>query len=138
MPRIGQHRLRRLLQPRLAAHVGLLGRDHLDGPLPALGSRRNVGVGIMIGDGAIQLRIERVTATTATARILTGGRTQGRPGVHLPSERLRLRTPTDDDLRLAKIMAGEGADFLAVSFVRAAADLKQVRARLAEVVAIPA
>ena len=52
---------------------------------------------------------------------------QGRPGVHLPSERLRLTTPTEDDLVLGKAMAEAGADFLAVSFVRAAHDLRVVR-----------
>ena len=34
----------------------------------------------------------------STAGCVTGGTTQGRPGVHIPSERLRLRTPTADDL----------------------------------------
>jgi pyruvate kinase len=98
---------------------------HVD--YPTLLHDLSEGDRVVIGDGAISLRIESVTETAATARILTGGRTQGRPGVHLPSERLRLRTPTDDDLRLARIMAAEGVDFLAVSFVRAASDLRQVR-----------
>ena len=82
---------------------------------------------VVIGDGAISLRVESVDAVCAVTRILTGGTTQGRPGVHIPAERLRLHTPTDEDLRLAKIMAAEGVDFLAVSFVRAAADLAKVR-----------
>jgi pyruvate kinase len=51
--------------------------------------------------------------------------------VHLPSERLRLHAPTEDDLRLAAVMAAEGVDFLAVSFVRRADDLAQVRAAVA-------
>jgi pyruvate kinase len=87
----------------------------------------NVGDKVAIGDGAISLRVEEITELAATTRVVTGGRTQGRPGVHLPSERLRLMTPTDEDLRLGAIMAAEGADFLAVSFVRKAADLAEVR-----------
>ena len=43
MPCIGQHRLGRLLQPRLAAHVWLFCRGHLDSPLPALRRRRSLG-----------------------------------------------------------------------------------------------
>lgn len=81
----------------------------------------------VVGDGAISLLVEEVTAEFARARVLTGGASQGRPGVHLPSERMRLRAPTDDDLRLARVMAAEGVDFLAVSFVRAASDLVEVR-----------
>ena len=82
---------------------------------------------IVLGDGAITLEVHEVTAEHADAVVLTGGTTQGRPGVHLPSERLRLSTPTDDDLVLARAMAEAGADFLAVSFVRSAHDLRVVR-----------
>lgn len=86
---------------------------------------------VVIGDGAISLRVEAVGPHEVMTRVVTGGTTQGRPGVHIPAERLRLHTPTDDDLRLAKIMAAEGVDFLAVSFVRAAADLVKVREAVA-------
>jgi len=102
---------------------------HVD--YPSLLHDLHPGDRVVIGDGAITLRVEEVGPICATTRILTGGRTQGRPGVHLPSERLRLHTPTDDDLRLAVIMASEGVDFLAVSFVRAAADLRKVREAIA-------
>jgi pyruvate kinase len=87
-----------------------------------------VGDRVVLGDGAISLEVEAVGVHEVITRILTGGTTQGRPGVHIPAERLRLHTPTEDDLRLAAIMAAEGVDFLAVSFVRAAADLEKVRA----------
>ena len=56
-----------------------------------------------------------------------GGRAQGCPGVHLPSERSRLATPTEEDLVLAETMAAAGVEFIAVSFVRAAADMTAVR-----------
>jgi pyruvate kinase len=98
---------------------------HVD--YPSLLHDLHVGDKVVIGDGAISLRVEELTETAAVTRVMTGGRTQGRPGVHLPSERLRLMTPTDEDLRLGAIMAAEGADFLAVSFVRKAADLAKVR-----------
>jgi pyruvate kinase len=51
--------------------------------------------------------------------------------VHLPSERLRLSAPTAEDLTMAKVMAEHGVDFLAVSFVRSAEDLRKVRAAVA-------
>ena len=82
---------------------------------------------VVLGDGAISLRAEEVDEHEVRCVVLTGGHVQGRPGVHLPSERLRLTTPTADDLVLARAMAEAGADFLAVSFVRAAHDLRVVR-----------
>ncbi|CAB4697388.1 MAG: pyruvate kinase [Actinobacteria bacterium] len=81
---------------------------------------------VILGDGAITLRVLQV-APVVRAVVETGGRVQGRPGAHLHSERLRLETPTAEDLVLARAMAAADVDFLAVSFVRAAADLRRVR-----------
>ncbi len=82
---------------------------------------------VVLGDGAITLRIQSVNDVYAIARVESGGITQGRPGVHIPAERLRLTTPTKRDLELAVIMAAERVDFLAVSFVRSGKDLRKVR-----------
>jgi pyruvate kinase len=85
---------------------------------------------VVLGDGAITMRVLG-GAPDAPERILTevehGGRIQGRPGVHLVCEGLRLAAPTDDDLRLAAQVAEAGVDFVAVSFVRKAADVEKVR-----------
>lgn len=86
---------------------------------------------VVIGDGAISLQVQEVGTDAVVAQVLTGGQTQGCPGVHLPGHRLRLTTPTEEDLEMAKVMVGQGVDFLAVSFVRAAADLAKVRAAVA-------
>ncbi|MGD9995846.1 MAG: pyruvate kinase [Ilumatobacteraceae bacterium] len=94
---------------------------------PTLLHDLHAGDRVVIADGAISLQVEQVDRDQAITRVITGGNTQGRPGVHIPAERLRLRTPTEEDLRLALVMAEEGVDFLAVSFVRAAADLAAVR-----------
>lgn len=87
-----------------------------------------VGDRVILGDGAISMRVTRKEADSAEAMIETGGRTQGRPGVHLASDRMRLSTPTDEDLVLAERMASAGVEFIAVSFVRRASDVEQVRA----------
>ena len=101
------------------------GALHVD--YPTLIEDLRVGDRLILGDGAISLRVVHMTAEMAQAVVETGGRTQGRPGVHLPSERLRLTTPTEEDLVLAEAMATAGVDFMAVSFVRAADDVRTVR-----------
>jgi pyruvate kinase len=83
---------------------------------------------VILGDGAISVRVTSIETDHAVAVVETGGLTQGRPGAHLPSERLRLTTPTDIDLELAEAVAAAGVEFIAVSFVRAGADLDKVRA----------
>jgi pyruvate kinase len=94
---------------------------------PTLCDDLHAGDRVVIGDGAILLTIESVAGGAVVARVVAGGRVQGRPGVHLPAEKLRLDTPTARDLELAGEMAAAGVDFLAVSFVRNAEDLQQVR-----------
>lgn len=91
----------------------------------------HTGDRIVIGDGAITLGVEKITAAGVECLVRSGGHAQGRPGVHLPSERLRFQTPTREDLALAAAMVAQGVDFLAVSFVRAAQDLQTVRAAVA-------
>jgi pyruvate kinase len=93
---------------------------------PTLLDDLRTGDRLIIGDGAISLRVIEVGRDEAEALIESGGRTHGRPGVHLPSERMRLATPTADDLVLAEQAAAAGVDFIAVSFVRAAADMLAV------------
>ena len=99
---------------------------------PSLCDDLQIGDTVILGDGAITLRAERVDAGGVDARVESGGRAQGRPGVHIPAERLRLKAPTPEDLKLAKIMAAAGVDFAAVSFVRTAEDIDVVRAAVGE------
>jgi len=101
--------------------------DRITVDYPTLLVDLQAGDRVVLGDGAISLRAESIDDHEVKCVVLTGGSVQGRPGVHLPSERLRLTTPTEDDLVLGKAMAEAGADFLAVSFVRAAHDLRVVR-----------
>ena len=81
---------------------------------------------VVLGDGAISFTVVQ-GPPPLTARVDTGGRAQGSPGVHLSSERFHLPSPTAEDLVLAEAMAAAGVDFLAVSFVRSATDLEPVR-----------
>lgn len=100
---------------------------HLSVDYPTLLEDLRTGDRVVLGDGAISFAVVEVSPHLVHCTVLTGGRVQGRPGVHLPSERLRVSTPTDDDLRLGRAMAEAGADFLAVSFVRSAHDLRVMR-----------
>jgi pyruvate kinase len=95
---------------------------------PSLLADVKPGDRLVCGDGGITMRVTSIGTEALTARVETGGLAQGRPGIHLPSERLRLAAPTDEDLVLAAAMAAEGVEFLGVSFVRSAADLEKVRA----------
>ncbi|MBA2281106.1 MAG: pyruvate kinase [Actinomycetota bacterium] len=85
------------------------------------------GDAVTLGDGLISLEVVDRSMDGWRATVLSAGRVMGRPGVHLPAERLRLSTPTDDDLRLLEAIAPAQPEIVAVSFVRRADDLRQVR-----------
>lgn len=85
-----------------------------------------VGDRLAFGDGAIDLEIVDKDGSGLQAVILHGGRLSGRPGVHIPSDRLRISTPTADDLRIVDAFVAAGVDMVAVSFVRSAHDIRRV------------
>ena len=102
-----------------------------DGPVvvegPDVLGDLHVGDRIVIGDGLVSLTVMELDRSGVKARVDSGGTLYGQPGLHVPSGRSGLRTPTDRDLVLAEMAAAAGADFIAVSFVRHPDDLVAVR-----------
>ena len=82
---------------------------------------------ISLGDGGLSLEVVGIEPAGARARVRSGGRLMGRPGVTVPSNRVSLPTPTPEDLERIAALVKEGVDAVAVSFVRSAADLDAVR-----------
>ena len=84
------------------------------------------GDSVALGDGTVRLTVISVDATSAKAEVTYGGMVQGRPGLHIPSDRLGLATPTAEDLYKLDAFVEEGIDMVAVSFVRSAHDIRRV------------
>ena len=82
---------------------------------------------IPIGDGGVTLVVDSLGPDAAKARVRSGGRVGGRPGVNLPPERFSISTPTPDDLRMLEAMCEVGIDAVAVSFVRDHRDVRTVK-----------
>ena len=81
---------------------------------------------IPFGDGQVVVRVETIGKDEAVATVTSGGVLHGRPGIRIPSERLSLPTPTDDDLYKLDAFVEEGVDMVAVSYVRSAHDVRRV------------
>ncbi len=86
----------------------------------------HTGDRLAIGDGTIVLDIVEHLDSALKARVMFGGTVQGRPGLHIPSDRLKLTTPTADDLRMLDAMVQHDVDMVALSFVRSAHDVRRV------------
>lgn len=100
--------------------------DHLWVDYESLLVDVRVGDKLAIGDGSIVLEVVDYTSTSLKAEVRFGGRTQGRPGLHIPSDRLKLTTPTPHDLKLLDVMVDHDVDMIALSFVRSAHDVRRV------------
>jgi pyruvate kinase len=87
-----------------------------------------VGDRVVLGDGGVALVVVSVDDPGVRAAVETGGHVQGRPGVHVPSARTKMRAPTDQDLTNAETVAAAGVEYVALSFVRGAADVAALRA----------
>jgi pyruvate kinase len=89
------------------------------------------GATVVLGDGTVTLEVTEVGPDFVRAVVRSGGRLQGRPGAHLPSDRWLPPVPMDDDLRLVDEVARD-ADWVAVSFVRKPDELVRVREALGD------
>lgn len=104
-----------------ASSESSLGVDYLD-----LLVDLHPGDSLALGDGTVRLRVTSVDGDSAKAEVSHGGQVQGRPGLHIPSDRLGLATPTAEDLYKLDAFVEEGVDMVAISFVRSAHDIRRV------------
>ena len=82
---------------------------------------------VALGDGGVVLVVTDHAGDGVMARIVSGGVVRGRPGVALPEDRISLRSPTPDDLRMLERVLEVGVDAVAVSFVQTAEDVAAIK-----------
>ncbi|MBI2863002.1 MAG: pyruvate kinase [Chloroflexi bacterium] len=93
---------------------------------------------VLLDNGKIELRVEDTTATDVLARVQVGGVLGERKGMNFPGVALSVPTLTDKDRADALFGVRQSFDFVAVSFVRRAADLVLLKQLLAGVgVSVP-
>ncbi|MDH4169382.1 MAG: pyruvate kinase [Acidimicrobiia bacterium] len=100
--------------------------DDIEIEYPGLLSDVQVGDRLNIGDGRLLIDIVEKGNDLLVAEVAHGGRLSGRPGVHVPADRLQMATPTDEDLVALDAFIEVGVDMVAVSFVRSAHDVRRV------------
>ena len=87
-----------------------------------------VGDKVTVGDGNMLMHVSDKSTNKMLATVSHGGLLRGRPGIHIPSDRLRMSTPTAADFRALDTFIELGVDMVAVSFVRSAHDIRRVGA----------
>jgi pyruvate kinase len=87
---------------------------------------------IWMDDGMIQLRVERVSPAAIECVVTAGGRISDHKGIQLPHVPLPTSCLTAKDREDLRFGIQQGIDFVAVSFVRTAGDIAEVRKFLHE------
>jgi pyruvate kinase len=97
---------------------------------PSLADDIRPGDRILLADGAAELRALSARDGAVVTEVVRGGTVRSRQGISIPSERLSTPAVTERD-RIALPRALElGADYIAQSFVRRAADIDVLRREL--------
>ena len=86
-----------------------------------------VGDRVMFDDGRVLVRILGIDGEKITARVEQGGSMRSHVGVHLPTRTMRVGPLTDKDKEDLIFGLSQGMDYIALSFVRRAEDIRLVR-----------
>lgn len=86
---------------------------------------------VLIDDGSVRLRVESVSRGRAVCAVVEGGEIDSHKGANLPGVPLPIPSLTEKDLSDLKLALDLEFDFVALSFVRAAADVIALRELIA-------
>ncbi|UMG92136.1 pyruvate kinase [Nocardioides sp. TF02-7] len=82
---------------------------------------------ILIDDGKVKLRVVEVEDTDVTTEVLVGGPVSNNKGINLPGVAVSVPALSEKDAEDLRFALRLGVDFIALSFVRSAADAEDVR-----------
>jgi pyruvate kinase len=85
------------------------------------------GSQIVLNDGFIQLRVEKVSGDEVFCSTIIGGPLFSRKGLHVPGAKIFADAVSDPDIELVDFALREGIDTFGVSFVETANDIVKVR-----------
>jgi pyruvate kinase len=85
---------------------------------------------VLIDDGHVHLRVEEIEDARARCKVLVGGLVSAHKGVNVPGVLVPIPSLTQKDRTDLEHALELGVDFIALSFVRTAEDIRQMRALL--------
>ncbi|HEU0303974.1 MAG TPA: pyruvate kinase [Gaiellaceae bacterium] len=95
-----------------------------------LGGVLEAGHDVLIDDGHVRLRVERVDDGRAFCSVAVGGQVESHKGVNLPGVSVPIPSLTEKDVRDLEFALEHGVDYVALSFVRSPEDVRDLRRRI--------
>ena len=96
-------------------------------PHPEIFEAISPGTDLLLDDGRIRLRVDKVRGKSADTIVITGGPLSNRKGVNVPNAVLPVSALTDKDRRDLRFGLDLGADWIALSFVQRPEDVAEAR-----------
>ncbi len=109
-------------------HVGDASRIHIN--YKKLAEEVRPGTFIMLDDGKKKLEVCEVVGHEIRCKVIAGGELKPRRGVNVPGAYLSIPTITEKDRVDLAFGLEQGADFFALSFVRRAEDIAELRSMI--------
>ncbi len=104
------------------------GKDEIPVPHPELLRDLTAGQTVLLDDGDLALTVERRgDGSRLQARVVTGGALTSHKGINVPGAQLSFSSLTEKDRDDAAFALECGVDYFALSFVRRAADVRELR-----------
>ena len=97
---------------------------------PQLHQELQPGQEILIDDGLVAIRVERIEGTNIVCTVENGGTLSANKSINIPGVHIQLPALTEKDIDDIRFGVENDFDFIAASFVRRAADVEAVRAVL--------
>ncbi len=94
---------------------------------PYLPEEVNPGDAILLADGLMELKVIQVKHREIHCEVITGGVLTSNKGINLPTGTIRLPSITDKDREDLYFGLESGVDYIALSFVRTAQDVLEVK-----------
>ena len=94
---------------------------------PGLAADLKIGATVLVDNGVLHFQVISKDSERIICRVLTGGQFGSRRHINLPGTRVNLPGLTENDLTAIDLAAELNVDFVAMSFVRDAAHVRDLR-----------
>lgn len=88
------------------------------------------GNSILLDDGLLEFKVTEKYPDSLQAKVVTGGVLKSRKGVNLPNVRISIPSLTEKDIKDLEFGLTQDVDYIALSFVRTAKDVRDIISRV--------
>lgn len=119
-------------QPLVFTNADIVGTsERVSTPYDGMYNDVNIGDRILLDDGKLEVKVTGVTDTDVITEVVYGGMLKSKKGVNLPNTAVSMPSVTEKDFEDLEFGLANNVEWIALSFVRRASDIQQVKDKIA-------